>query len=311
MRRAFLLLACAVVAFGVLVPTITEAQEVGFPYYGGLGGGEPLIPCTGFGKMGAEQVTVVSDETVGTSASGEVLPQCTSICDVFVLLNRLIVLAVTIMVTIITPVFLFLGGALVFLSGGNPSRRQQAMQVIKGTMVGLVIVLCSTLLVGQMLFVIFNQTWGDALKERVASNPDSGFTAEQVDGMFSWDNIACTVTAGGIKFSPYDPRPATGGTTPNTTINSPTAGTAIPATCVSNDPKIKCALGFVNNATIKCATLNAPRWCRDNAAAGLCYKKAEVDLNLFQCQGGWKTDTQLCGPDKDGTQYRLCAPATR
>lgn len=271
MRRALTLAAVAVIALGAFLstPSVTEAAKLGFPYYGGIGGGTGLLPCTGFFQFGGH--SVVSDQAIGTdidSEGNEILrPQCTNFCQIFEFANRLIIFAVTIMVTIITPVFVFIGAALIFLSGGDPAKRQSASKILQGVAIGLALVIGSTLIVNQMLFVIFNRTFGEAIKDNLKTainqGQNIGLTAAQADNVFGFDNISCTVIAGGIEFNPYSTKKPDVKTnaTPTETIKV-NGDTVTPTEDVSTCP---------NKAT-KCRT--SPSGCLNGVNTG------------FTCSGG-------------------------
>jgi|GEM_PF-4641558 len=214
-RRILALAACTLALYGAtfLFPATGHAADLGFPYYGGLTNGDaPLLPCTGFFQFGGE--AVVSDVALNG------LPQCTNVCQVFEFANRLIVLAVSIMVTIVAPIFIFVGAFLIFTSGGDPGKRQQAGRILQGVLVGIVLVLCATLIVNQLLFIIFNRAFGEEIRDRLKAQPGTGVTAAEADDLFGWNDISCTVIAGGVEFTPYSTKkaaPASNGTPPDDT----------------------------------------------------------------------------------------------
>lgn len=280
MRRALLLAACALAAFGIFLPTVSHAEKIPFPYYGGFAGQRiPLLPCTGFAVSpagpGTPEQAVVDPGTIGytDSTNSQVLPRCTSICDLFVFANRLLWFVISVMVTIIAPLFFFVGGIMIFISGGNPGKRESAMKIIQGTGVGLLILLCSSLIVNQMLFLIFNQQWGDALKARVENSPELGFTKEEVENMFTWNNIACSVNASGVQLTPYDPKLQAPQTQqqPTTQTNGARNCLGSGGTCVNlsaqNDPRntqgLRCA-GSITTDT--CSNTSFPNCCMPSSS---------------------------------------------
>jgi hypothetical protein len=236
MRRTLLSAACALACIGLFLPTVAGAENLGFPYYGGLSDNQvPLIPCSGFARVGGgDGSAVVDPQTIGYERDGKgaLLPECESICDIFVLANRVLWLVISVMVTIIGPVFFFIGGFMLLISGGSTGRREEAMRIIKGTAVGLLILLCASLIVNQMLFLIFNANWGEAIKARVENNKDKyGFSADQVKNLFTWNSIACSVENARVKITPAATTPKK-----NTPPVDPNAPIQTSPTIIINQP---------------------------------------------------------------------------
>ena len=301
MRRIGSLLAIAAIGLAVLAtPASASAAAVGFPYYGGLGGGVPLLPCTGFLKVqsytqelntdgtpvlidakgnvttndkvgnpkyvasGTIQI-VDNDATPGfTDADGVVydsLPQCTSLCDVFTLANNLLIFALSIAITVILPIMIMVGAGYIITGGGNPGQRAQGMKIIQGTIVGVVICVFGFFLVNQVLQLIFGQLYGDALRE--AANEQAteiGLNPDEIDDLFSWDDISCR---------------------PNKT----------PGVKTSDKDGLAPATAPVKSSTGKpTAPVELPTFVCGNAA--------DQKSTQFTCKSGWKKDARCTAPER-------------
>ncbi len=87
----------------------------------------PLVTCTG-----------------NVNGSGTV---CKSLCDLVCTVANVIYFFIGVVIWIITPIMVALGGIRIMLSRGNPGQLESAKKMIWGTVVGLLIVLCAYLIV--------------------------------------------------------------------------------------------------------------------------------------------------------------------
>lgn len=194
MRRFFLAaLLGTLVLGGLALPQVSHAQEIPFPYFGGLTDKNlPLLPCTGFLDLGSGYQVVSVEAT-------NALPPCSSLCDFFPLFNRLLWFALSVLTVIIIPFTIFAGGAMIFLSGGNPGRRSQGISIITGTLLGTAFILGAFLITNQLLLIVFKEGWGDALQKAAKDQATQiGISPDNVPS-FAWDNISCSITnVGGV-----------------------------------------------------------------------------------------------------------------
>jgi len=105
----------------------------------------PFVTCTGNGAN-------------GTTA-------CTSLCDLIYTFINVAYFAIAFVMWILTPIFFGVSGIMFMLSGANPEMRSTAKKTMTGTVWGIVIVLCSWLIVNTFITAIgisgvggFNQT---------------------------------------------------------------------------------------------------------------------------------------------------------
>lgn len=283
MRRALLTLLAAIAVLAVLVPVSTslaadadpDAGDVGFPYYGGLGGGKPLLSCTGFFQMDGQ--AVVSEDALGG------LTPCRSVCDILVTANRIIIMLFSVLVTIVAPILVFVGGFLIFTGGGSPAQRGRGMKMITGTGIGLLMVVCSFLIVNQLLGLVFQQSYGEALterlKEQIADKTITGITAEEAENLFDWNNISCTVLGSSVAVEPAPPAAARG-----TCASGSTRGY-----CGTNAAQgtYDCATGWKVGM---CPTADVPLCCIPPAPGHACFAACEANgktwLGMLNKNGG-------------------------
>lgn len=331
----------------ILVPSGVLAEDLGFPYYGGLSDGKPsLLPCTGFIQLsgttmekkydanGKEAVddkgnqiyepvpykfSAVSDKAING------LPQCRSMCDVFVFVNRLIVLGLSVLITIFLPIMILIGGFYVLTGGGNPGQRAKGMKIITATLVGLAITAGAFLIVNEMLLLIFKQGYGNALQQAVKDQiklpgQNLGLTEKDIPS-FSWNSISCSVTASGVTLgsgTPTTPNPDTNDPpikTPPIIKDPPTPqGVAKPATCyeAAGPQTLSCAAGWIGvTPANKIICGDDPKWthiCRMVAPPKTCYDVNDATIDSFACSGAWTRTGCAAGPE--GTDYRMCGPKT-
>lgn len=102
------------------------------------GGCPPLLPCTGLGADGR--------------------PKCTDpghgLCDIFVVLERLIYLGLTLVVFIIFPLRLIWGGVIILTAAGSDSRLSKGKESLLHTFIGLLLALGAFLIVATFLWLL-------------------------------------------------------------------------------------------------------------------------------------------------------------
>lgn len=323
-RRLGSLIAATALALSTLVvPATALADGVGFPYFGGLLGGAPLLPCTGFMQIVAQvpagyddkgKPILNDDGTVKTVTStfsavdGDAikgLRQCTSLCDLFTLANNLMIFALSIIIVIILPVMIMVGAGYIITGGGNPGQRAQGINIIRGTLIAIALFVFGFFIVNQMLQLVFDQAYGDALRERAKNQPDTKLTPEQIDNLFSWDNLSCTPNAGGVKITPTPQTDTTGGgttgggntntTKDQTNTTNPNTGDAPPNTCATDATRSTrtCKLGWVTPPAGICPPSNPHMCAYQVAPTGLvCTTDAKIAAGAALCIGKWAENSQ-------------------
>ena len=306
----------------VLSPSVVFAADdpdaVSFPYYGGLSERDkPLLPCTGFVHLeGTVQVKKMENDANGiprevldedknniyvpkdykfdavgvTTTNG--LRQCQSMCDVLVFGNRLIILALSLLVTIFLPLMIIIGGFYILTGGGNPGQRATGMKIIQGTLVGLAITVGAFLIVNQMLVLIFKQGYGNALQAELKDQIKKGqlgITEKDIPS-FSWNSITCSVDpkGAGVIVTPPKETPAetntsdtntgdtnTGGTNTDRTNTNGSSCQSAGGTCINSSQSNATNYCGGTITTDSCPNTNAPNCCKkdpshscNNACAG-------------------------------------------
>jgi hypothetical protein len=141
---ATLFLATAVTAFAFAHSANAAEEDVGFPYWPSAA--VPLLPCTG--------------------------TDCVDLCQILILIQRIIYFMMTLGILILAPVLFIWGGFLILVSGGSPERLGKGKSVLWGTVVGVIITLGAFIIVNSFLWLV--------------GNNKTGVRA-------SWPNVQCTV----------------------------------------------------------------------------------------------------------------------
>ncbi len=79
---------------------------------------------------------------------------CTSICELFVLFQRLIYFGITLVFFAIAPVLFLWGGVMLLVSAGSPQKISSGKKILTGTVVGISIALGSYLIVTTFFWII-------------------------------------------------------------------------------------------------------------------------------------------------------------
>ncbi len=129
-----------VVGSSVILPLVASAQTYNPPSlwptgYWGQGG---LISCTG---------NYLPNAPAGTNP-------CTNLCDLINTFINIVYFILSIAIFIITPVSFIVGAIMIMISGANPEMLGQGKKILLGTVIGLIIVLCSYLIVATFIKVI-------------------------------------------------------------------------------------------------------------------------------------------------------------
>ena len=120
------------VAFSILIftsPVVVHGQQSpGLPYWGT---NPPLLPC-------------------GTPDQDG----CKSICELFVLFQRLVYFGITVVFFAIAPVLLAWGGIMILIAAGSPEKLSSGKKILTGTIVGISLALGSFLIVNTFFWII-------------------------------------------------------------------------------------------------------------------------------------------------------------
>lgn len=187
------------IAAFVFMPAPAEAHDLNedvleFGYWGG--GANPIIPCTGIFDIPTKNGVVrpAPAQTAG-------LETCKSLCDILHALQHLIYFALTILIFIIVPGMIFVGGGIVLVSAGNPGTRSTGLSTIKSAIIGLAIALGAFLIVNTFLWLIFNNT-GSSSIYTYTGDALSGATSTRGTEI-TWPIISCAPG----NYNPFVPTP--------------------------------------------------------------------------------------------------------
>ena len=100
----------------------------------------PLLLCTG-----------------GPTTSGSSMPSCSNLCDLIAQFLNVIYFAIGFVIWVIAPISVAAGGIMYMLAGANPNMESTAKSILKGVVFGIVIVLCSYLIISGVV-AAFNIT---------------------------------------------------------------------------------------------------------------------------------------------------------
>ena len=106
----------------------------------------PIVWCTGNYLPGAQ----------GHQVSGPKGPPaaCNNLCDLIGTVVNVIYLAISIAIFIIAPIILVVGGVMIMLAGANPGMLENGKKALMSAVIGLIIVLCSYLIVNTVLWAL-------------------------------------------------------------------------------------------------------------------------------------------------------------
>lgn len=164
MKRPFIATAILMLGAFVLLPSLALAHDItpGAAFWG------PILSC-------------------GQRDAGGVLDLCNDFCDVLHTVQHAIAFALTLVLYILGPLMILVGGGMYLISGASPDLRSKAKSTLTGALTGILIALCSYLIVATFLWILGNAPEG-------SSEPRVG-----------WPNIECAIpayvppfTAGGV-----------------------------------------------------------------------------------------------------------------
>jgi hypothetical protein len=136
-----------IIATSAMLPLVSFASFGGTPYstpsLWPTGYWGPIVWCTG-------------DYLTGTAGKQIALPTgqpaaCTNLCDLIGTFINVIYLLMSIALFFIAPILMVWGGVTIMFAGANPGSLETGKKILLGTVVGIVIVLCSYLLINTVL----------------------------------------------------------------------------------------------------------------------------------------------------------------
>jgi hypothetical protein len=125
------LLFIIIISSSVAIPLFASAYTPPNIWPTGFWG--PLVSCTG---------------NYLASNSGA---QCTSLCNLINTFVNIVYFAISIALFIIAPISIVVGGIMIMFAGANPGMLENGKKVLTGAVIGVVIVLCSYLIVATFL----------------------------------------------------------------------------------------------------------------------------------------------------------------
>lgn len=128
---------------GILIPYISFAAAYATPNLWPSGFWGPLVSCTGNYLSGRNP--------------------CTNLCDLIGTAINIIYFAMSIGIFIAAPVLFVAGGIMMMIAGPNPGMLDKAKKLFTGTLVGLLIILCSYLIINTFVTVVGIQGVGGFL----------------------------------------------------------------------------------------------------------------------------------------------------
>ena len=140
----FILIVGSSVALPLVASAYTTPNLWPTGYWGQAQNGSPagLISCT------------------GNYLSSNTGPQCANLCDLINTFINIVYFLMSIAIFIITPIMFVWGGIMIMFAGANPGMLETGKKILTGTVIGLVIVLCSYLLISTILGVLGVTTIG-------------------------------------------------------------------------------------------------------------------------------------------------------
>jgi len=140
-----------VLLLGILLPALSFAAANSFPYWG------PLLSCTGIYKPG--DINYKTD-----------LPPCQNVCQIFDTFQNVLYFAATIIVFVIAPIIMVVGGIMIMTAGGSEERMKKGRDALWGAVWGIVLTFAAFLILNTFIWLIGSS----AFKSQV-----------------SWPNISC------------------------------------------------------------------------------------------------------------------------
>lgn len=124
-----------------VVPVVALAQTPPSIWPTGFWG--PLLSCTG------DYAKVQPQGTQGAPAN-----PCQSLCDLILTIINVIYFAMSVALFIIAPILLAVGGVMIMIAGASPEMLSQGKRTLTATVIGIVIVLCSYLLISTFINLV-------------------------------------------------------------------------------------------------------------------------------------------------------------
>lgn len=135
-KNAATLLFILIVGSSVALPLVASAYTAPNLWGNPPGFWGPLVSCT------------------GNYLSGSGATPCTNLCDLINTFVNIVYFLISIALFIIAPLSFAVGGIMIMFAGANPGMLESGKKVLTGAVIGVVIVLCSYLIVATVLKVL-------------------------------------------------------------------------------------------------------------------------------------------------------------
>jgi hypothetical protein len=136
-----------IVGSSALLPVVASAYTTPNIWTTPPGFWGPLLSCNG-NYLGRN-----SDGTGGTDSANNpnTVPACTSLCDLIDTFINVIYFVMSIALFIVAPVACVVGGIMILVAGASPEMLGRGKKVITSSVIGIIIVLCSYLIVNTVI----------------------------------------------------------------------------------------------------------------------------------------------------------------
>jgi hypothetical protein len=145
-----------IISISVIMPIISFAAQSGnstvsysAPSLWPKGFWGPIVWCTGSSMPSANPTP---SPTPGTA--GQTPPTCNNLCDLIGVFINIVYLLMSIAIFAVAPISVVTGGVMIMLAGANPGMLENGKKVLTGAVIGLIIVLCSYLIVNTVLWAL-------------------------------------------------------------------------------------------------------------------------------------------------------------
>jgi hypothetical protein len=133
----------------IIVPTVALAQSAPSLWPTGYWG--PLVSCQGN--------PVVINGTTNQNGNA-----CKSLCDLIYTIINIIYFAISVCFFIVAPILFIIGGIMIMVAGANPEMLSKGKSVLKSTVIGVLIVLCSYLIVASFIAAFSGTALGNYIQ---------------------------------------------------------------------------------------------------------------------------------------------------
>lgn len=113
-----------------------------------------LLPQISFAAIGPEALRGPLVSCSAAPGEGSSLKKCVSLCDALLTFKNITEFIISLALFILAPLFLGIGGFTILTAGANPARRSQGTTMIRGTIIGIIIILSAFVLISSFIRLI-------------------------------------------------------------------------------------------------------------------------------------------------------------